>query len=75
MWTIVVAIAGVFLMLGLWTTVDLLANKHLGERTHRCCCGKHGGQNACETCPADADQREHAVRLDGDKAGGIGSRE
>ena len=58
MWTVFVAVLGVFLILGLWTSVDLLTSKHLGERTHRCCCGRQPGKSPCGTCPGDAEECE-----------------
>ncbi|MFW6170342.1 MAG: hypothetical protein ACODAD_07625, partial [Planctomycetota bacterium] len=59
MGTVLVAIAGVFVVLGLWMVVQLLANKHLGERSPGCGCGLHPGgspdgpkdsRNTCGRC-------------------------
>ena len=67
MGTIVVAVLGVFIILVVWTSVDLLARKHLGERQHGCLGPKdlhghhhrHGGPE-CAACQAmnDAHRNE-----------------
>lgn len=47
MGTVLVAISGVFIVLGLWMGVELLANKHLGTRPPGCGCGAlRKGQDA-----------------------------
>ena len=58
--TILTAALGVFLLLTLWVSVDLLARKQLGERQHGCAHGqqgqhghhhRHGGKE-CAGCQA-----------------------
>lgn len=54
--TVLTAILAVFILMIIWTTIDRVSNKYLGERTRcahavadertRRCCGKHP-QGAC----------------------------
>ncbi|MFO7905553.1 MAG: hypothetical protein ACQESR_24220 [Planctomycetota bacterium] len=46
MGTILVAVAGVFVVLGMWMIVQLLADKYLGERSPGCGCGLHAGEDS-----------------------------
>lgn len=59
MGTIIVAVGGVFVVLGMWMLVELLADQHLGERSPGCGCGLHtdadsgpsgGGYPECGRC-------------------------
>ena len=64
--TVIVAVLGVFMILSVWVTVDLLARRQLGERQHGCTGpeGLHGhhhrhGGPQCAGCQAlEACQKE-----------------
>ncbi len=56
--TVIVAVAGVFVVLSVWVLVDQLARRQLGERHHGCQAGRSGGHGGCGMCRAIAEQNE-----------------
>jgi len=77
--TIVVAVLGVFILITLWSCVELLARKHLGERPRGCRAmpsveGGGGGSSPCaacqsiDTCPPE--KRDRGTCAEGEELNG-----